>query len=362
MPKRKKAEAAEAAPASPAAPPAAAPAPLCKKPRQVTLQSLFAGTATSSRARVVDVYDLYCCAGGYSTGAVQAGHTVKLAVDCWEEALECHAANHPDTEHLLLSLGDDTHDTLLEKLPPPGTDAAPWHLHGSPPCQLLSKAWGQGVRADRYDEAMANVKYYLRVVRETKPSGWTMEQVPNPVLIAYFEEQRRADPELIDFDVFQMYEYGVCQTRKRFIAGSPRLISRLRDRRDPSSHVRVCDLCPDRPEDALGIQGNSATNGKASSAKCRKAFQEARNKRSMEERVKPGGLTGAAPAVCSRGHLAWTREGGEVIRSLNTRELAALQSFPNDYIWPDKKARAMPLLGNAVPPLFAMQMMLDYRL
>ena len=57
MPKRKKAEAA------PAAPPAAASAPLCKKPRQVTLQSLFAGTATSSRARVVDVYDLYCCAG-----------------------------------------------------------------------------------------------------------------------------------------------------------------------------------------------------------------------------------------------------------------------------------------------------------
>ena len=169
-------------------------------------------------------------------------------------------------------------------------------------------------------------------------------------------------PELIDFDVFMLYEYGVCQTRKRFIAGSPRLISRLRDRRDPSSHVRVCDLCPDRPEDALGIQGNSATNGKASSAKCRKAFQEARNKRSMEERVKPGGLTGAAPAVCSRGHLAWTREGGEVIRSLNTRELAALQSFPNDYIWPDKKAHAMPLLGNAVPPLFAMQMMLDYRL
>ena len=173
MPKRKK--------------PEAAPAQLCKKPRQVTLQSLFAGTATSSRARVVDVYDLYCCAGGYSTGAVQAGHTVKLAVDCWEEALECHAANHPDTEHLLLSLGDDTHDTLLEKLPPPGTDAAPWHLHGSPPCQLLSKAWGQGVRSDRYDEAMANVKYYLRVVRETKPNGWTMEQVPNPVLITYFE-------------------------------------------------------------------------------------------------------------------------------------------------------------------------------
>ena len=203
MPKRKKAEAAEAAPAAPPAPAAAAPAPLCKKPRQVTLQSLFAGTATSSRARVVDVYDLYCCAGGYSTGAVQAGHTVKLAVDCWEEALECHAANHPDTEHLLLSLGDDTHDTLLEKLPPPGTDAAPWHLHGSPPCQLLSKAWGQGVRADRYDaETMAEIRRPYEAPGEARrPTLAWVRQIPirgKPEFVAELSERLSAWVGTID--------------------------------------------------------------------------------------------------------------------------------------------------------------------
>ena len=53
---------------------------------------------------------LYCCAGGFSTGATQAGHTVKLAVDNSEEALACHTDNHPKTEHLLLELGDATHD------------------------------------------------------------------------------------------------------------------------------------------------------------------------------------------------------------------------------------------------------------
>jgi len=198
---------------------------------------------------------LYCCAGGFSTGATQAGHTVKLAVDNSEEALACHTDNHPKTEHLLLELGDATHSTLIAKLPPPATRETPWHLHGSPPCQLLSKAHGMGARQDRWGEAMANVAYFLRVVRQTQPSGWTMEEVANPTLLEYFDEQRRAEPDLIDYDVFDMYQYGVCQTRKRFIAGSPRLIRRLRDYRDPSSHKRVADVCPDRPARVVYVGG-----------------------------------------------------------------------------------------------------------
>ena len=102
---------------------------------------------------------------------------------------------------------------------------------------------------------MANVAYFLRVVRQTQPSGWTMEEVANPTLLEYFDEQRRAEPDLIDYDVFDMYQYGVCQTRKRFIAGSPRLIRRLRDYRDPSSHKRVADVCPDRPARVVYVGG-----------------------------------------------------------------------------------------------------------
>ena len=301
---------------------------------------------------------LYCCAGGFSTGATQAGHTVKLAVDNSEEALACHTDNHPKTEHLLLELGDATHSTLIAKLPPPATRETPWHLHGSPPCQLLSKAHGMGARQDRWGEAMANVAYFLRVVRQTQPSGWTMEEVANPTLLEYFDEQRRAEPDLIDYDVFDMYQYGVCQTRKRFIAGSPRLIRRLRDYRDPSSHKRVADVCPDRPPDAMGIQGNSATKGKQSSEKFHKAFQAPNKQRTLSERVKPGGLTGPAPAVCSGGHLAWTRAHGEVIRALSTGScgaadvpglMAATKSPPN-------RSSGMPSSH------FAETMMTDYTL
>lgn len=43
--------------------------------------------------------DLFCGAGGSSTGAAMAGIEVNAAVNHWPEAVRTHQANHPDTEH-----------------------------------------------------------------------------------------------------------------------------------------------------------------------------------------------------------------------------------------------------------------------
>ena len=44
--------------------------------------------------------DLFCGAGGSSSGLVEAGWDVVLAVNHWDRAIQTHAANHPGTEHL----------------------------------------------------------------------------------------------------------------------------------------------------------------------------------------------------------------------------------------------------------------------
>ena len=45
--------------------------------------------------------DLFCGAGGSSTGAVSVpGVSVRLAANHWDRAIETHNANHPDTDHL----------------------------------------------------------------------------------------------------------------------------------------------------------------------------------------------------------------------------------------------------------------------
>lgn len=52
----------------------------------------------------VAITDMFCGAGGSSTGAVQAGAEVKLAINHWSRALETHQRNHPGAAHVLTDI------------------------------------------------------------------------------------------------------------------------------------------------------------------------------------------------------------------------------------------------------------------
>ncbi|WP_193596106.1 DNA cytosine methyltransferase [Microbacterium sp. YJN-G] len=45
------------------------------------------------------VTDLFCGAGGSSSGLVEAGYKVVIAANHWELAIKSHQVNHPDTDH-----------------------------------------------------------------------------------------------------------------------------------------------------------------------------------------------------------------------------------------------------------------------
>lgn len=77
--------------------------------------------------------DLFCGAGGSSTGLVEAGWTLKLAANHWQRAIETHAANHRDAEHLCA----DVSQYDMRRLP--AADV----LWASPICTELSPAGGR---------------------------------------------------------------------------------------------------------------------------------------------------------------------------------------------------------------------------
>jgi DNA (cytosine-5)-methyltransferase 1 len=52
----------------------------------------------------MNVLDLYCGAGGSSTGLAQAGFFIKEAANHWELAIQTHQINHPDTAHACVDL------------------------------------------------------------------------------------------------------------------------------------------------------------------------------------------------------------------------------------------------------------------
>lgn len=78
--------------------------------------------------------DLFCGAGGSSTGAIQIpGVSVRLAANHWDLAIETHNANHPDTDHLQADISQTDPRYV------PATDL----LWASPECTNHSRAKGR---------------------------------------------------------------------------------------------------------------------------------------------------------------------------------------------------------------------------
>jgi DNA (cytosine-5)-methyltransferase 1 len=59
---------------------------------------------TMSRSSTITCTDMFCGAGGSTTGAVQAGVEVRLAINHWPRAIETHATNYPQTDHVLVDI------------------------------------------------------------------------------------------------------------------------------------------------------------------------------------------------------------------------------------------------------------------
>ncbi len=77
--------------------------------------------------------DIFCGAGGSSIGLSAAGYDLKLAANHWERAIETHAANFADAEHLCA----DVSNYDMRRLP--RTDV----LWASPICTEISPAGGR---------------------------------------------------------------------------------------------------------------------------------------------------------------------------------------------------------------------------
>lgn len=307
----------------------------------------------------VPVVDLYCGIGGFSTGAAAAGHSVAVAVDSSPEALTWHSHNHPEADHYGYAIPDTR---LRSRLPPPGTL---YHLHGSPPCTLVSQAWLKRC-SDRWSEGVAGVRAYLQLARELDPASFTMEQVDNVAVKAVIAEFMVAHPGWIDYTVVHMEQYGVPQARRRVIAGSPWMIQRLRDTRSIFGRPRARDACPSIPKAAVGIKGMSTGISKKARVRgpcvSQPAFSQPRKDIDMARRAKKGGLGAPAPTVMALNKLRWTSAAGSTLSYLTVRQHADFQTFPADYRFPDDNRLAQQLCGNAVPPMFAQHLMSNYRL
>jgi len=284
--------------------------------------------------------DLFAGAGGFSTGARMAGCEVVWAANHWPLAVEWHAANHPATRHAC----QDLHQADWR--------AVPAHdiLLASPACQGHSRA--RGVDRPHHDAQRSTAWAVVSAVEYHRPPVALVENVPEFAKWALYPAWSQAmralgyqlAPHLID-----AADHGVPQHRRRLYLVCTRssrpLMLRL-PQRDHKPAADVIDFSAGRwsPIDRPGRAARTLERVSAGRAAHGDRYLVAyygseRGGRSLH---RPLGT------VTTRDRYAVI--DGDRMRMLTASEYRAAMGFPDGYRLPDRHRDAVHLLGNAVCP------------
>jgi DNA (cytosine-5)-methyltransferase 1 len=289
--------------------------------------------------------DLFAGMGGFSTGAKLAGVDVVWAANHWRAAVEIHAANHPGTVHACQDLQQadwrevPQHDIML----------------ASPCCQGHSRARGREHGNPQHDASRSTAWAPVSAAEYHRPEAFVLENVPEFLHWTLFAAWRAAMEALgysLTIMVLDAADSGVPQHRKRlFIIGvrakNPIVLDIARHDHQPASSFVEFDA---------GVWSPLSEKVAATQARA------ARGRASFGERfLMPyyGGGSGLTGRCLSRpiGTITtrdrWGVVKGERMRMLSKNECRAAMGFPPDTILPLAHKEAVHMLGNAVAPIQA---------
>lgn len=174
-------------------------------------------TLTSSDAPIA--VDLFAGAGGLAEGLLSAGINIAASVELHPQPALTHAFNHPSTKVLVGDIRELDLAVLDSAIQASVGNARVDLVVGGPPCQGFSSA-GRKVESDPRNSLF---RHYIRVVEHLRPSMFLMENVPGfksryggAVYSEAVGTMRSLGYETTD-RVMEMKEYGVPQTRRRFV-------------------------------------------------------------------------------------------------------------------------------------------------
>lgn len=286
--------------------------------------------------------DLFAGFGGFTLGAEMAGVDVVWAANHWAYAVEAHAANHPDIEHVCQDLRQADWTRL-----PSGVDL----VLAGPACQGHSEA-SQPKRRGYHDAMRATAWAVVDCVEVVRPRALVVENVPAfrrwQLYPLWVEALRRLGYEVEEHARLASH-HGVPQRRERlFVVGVRGRSPRLRFR--------------SKPEPAFGPCLDWSAPGwrPVSKAKPGARARIAKGRRNCGPRFLSQHVTGHPgvpldePIRTITTKEQWILVDGDRYRRLSERELARAQGFPDSFRWPEAPRWAVLRgLGNAVPPLLA---------
>lgn len=330
--------------------------------------------------------DCFAGAGGLSRGLTQAGFRIGAAFD--NNALAVRTYNRNIGPHAIVANVEKLSGAQL--LAAAGLSQGGCALVvGGPPCQGFSVQR----RGRDDDDRNLLVMEFLRLVLEIRPLMFLMENVSSiqgkrgqPLL-----KELRARAEIggytVRMEVLDAADFGVPQHRRRlFIVGEcedmcggfefpvpthkstsyATVRQAIGDLPSPILHPELCHSFynhqPDKISDLNRVRishvppgGGRADIPPELRLPCHRVSVDVAGHRNVYGRLEWDEPAGTITTKCNsftRGKFAHPEEN----RNITMREAARLQSFPDDFVFEGSKVDVAHQVGNAVPPLLALQL------
>ncbi len=287
--------------------------------------------------------DLFAGAGGFSTGATMAGVKVVWAANHWPAAVQVHANNHPGTQHVCQDLQQadwslvPDHDLLM----------------ASPACQGHSRA--RGKERAHHDAMRATAWAVVSAAECHRPEFVVVENVPEFAKWTLYPAWCSAMGALgyaLAPMILDAADHGVPQHRRRLFIACTRSRYPVQLDLPQRQHIGSAEIIDfdagrwsaiDKPGRSVATLSRITQGRKAHGSRFLTAYYG----------NETGGRSMSRPVGTITTRDRWAVIDGDRMRMLSVDECRKAMGFPASYQLPSRAKDAMHMLGNAVVPVVA---------
>jgi DNA (cytosine-5)-methyltransferase 1 len=310
--------------------------------------------------------DLFSGAGGISLGFDNKGFRNVFSVDIEPSFCETYKFNFPKHNLIQKNICDLSEKEISQLAKKKEIDV----IIGGPPCQGFSIA-GKIGRKFIDDDRNRLFKEFVRIVKIIHPKFFVMENVARLYNHNKGETQKEiiADFENLGYNVdckiINSVDYGVAQSRQRIIFVGNRINAKnIFPQKTTEKPVTVKQVLGKYPKlstsEKSNIPNHEAMAHSAQMLEKMSYVSDGGDRTEIPEKIRPKSgdvrkyirYKSNEPSVCVTGDMRKIFHY-EQNRALTVRELATLQSFPDDFIFRGTKISQQQQVGNAVPPKMA---------
>jgi len=316
--------------------------------------------------RKLNYVDLFSGIGGISLGFERAGFENVFSIDFDKQTCETYRKNFPQHHLIEGDIKDLTEDKILNLTNGKEIDV----IVGGTPCQGFSIA-GKIGRNFIDDPRNHLFKEFARVVRIVKPKFFVIENVKR----VYSHNKGETKKEIISLfeklgynvscNVLNSVNYGVPQVRNRvFFIGNRFGVENKFPEKNVKKFRTIKDAIGDIPSLSSGessdFPNHQAMTHSEQMLKKMSYVSSGGSREQIPKGIRPTSgdvrkyikYDEDKPSICITGDMRKVFHYSQN-RALSVRELARIQTFPDNFIFLGNRLSQQQQVGNAVPPLMA---------